>query len=84
MEGLRLKKINFDMDWIASEYLKYLLQATFTIYLYYLFFIFAVSLVGVVVAEAADVVGGDVVYGAQHVLTVLHLQPGHIVISLDK
>ena len=41
-------------------------------------------LVSVVVAEAADVVGGDVVDGAQHVLTVLHLQPGHIVISLDQ
>ena len=53
-------------------------MATFTIYLYYLFFIFAVSLVGVVVAEAADVVGGDVVDGAQHVLTVLHLQQGHM------
>ena len=30
------------------------------------------------VAEAADVVGGDVVDGAQHVVTVLHLQRGHI------
>ena len=36
------------------------------------------------VAEAADVVGGDVVDGAQHVVTVLHLQRGHIGISLDK
>ena len=42
--------------------MKYLLVATFTIYLYYLFFIFAVSLVCVVVAETANVLYCTVLY----------------------
>ena len=37
-------------------------------------FLLTALLVSVVVAEAADVVGGDVMDGAQHVLPILNLQ----------